>query len=44
MSDIVGTPGPESPTGDVMVLRCILTMPYVPDRRWFSGTIQIFFH
>ncbi len=27
-----------------MVLRYILTMTFFPERRWFSGTIPIFFH
>ncbi len=28
----------------VMVLRYILTMTFYPERRWFRGTIPIFFH
>lgn len=28
----------------VMVLRYILTMMFYPERRWFGGTIPIFFH
>ena len=28
----------------VMVLRYVLTMALVPERRWFVGTIPIFFH
>ena len=27
-----------------MLLRYILTMAYYPERRWFGGTIPIFFH
>ena len=28
----------------VMVLRYVLAMLYFPERRWFGGTIPIFFH
>ena len=27
-----------------MVLRYVLTMSFYPERRWFTGTIPIFFH
>jgi hypothetical protein len=27
-----------------MVLRYVLVMAYYPERRWFTGTIPIFFH